>query len=104
MFSLDPLLVGASRLSIIVSIRAKLIKEALVDRATSTRVLSRIISELFMHFFKKNRCIYLLRLSETREPLLHSCIVLLLFDPDAPLSHHWSDATRNYWLSATLGG
>jgi len=105
MFSLDPLLVGASGYPLLFQSGEAYKGKALVDRQHPHDLFSEL-SVSYSHAFTKNTDAFIY-LGYPGEPALGPVAFMhrpsALYNPDAPLSHHWSDATHITFGVATLG-
>jgi hypothetical protein len=105
MFSLDPLLVGGYGYPLLFQSGEAYKGKALVDRQHPHDLFSEL-SVSYSHAFsiKTDAFIYL---GYPGEPALGPVAFMhrpsALYNPDAPLSHHWSDATHITFGVATLG-
>ncbi len=105
MFSLDPLTVGGNGYPLLFQTGETWKGELLVDRQHPHDLFSEL-SVSYAHSFteKFDAFVYL---GYPGEPAIGSVVfmhrVSSLFNPDAPLSHHWNDATHITFGVATLG-
>jgi len=105
MFSLDPLLVGGYGYPLLFQSGEAYKGKALVDRQHPHDLFSEL-SVSYSHAFSKKTDAFIY-LGYPGEPALGPVAFMhrpsALYNPDAPLSHHWSDATHITFGVATLG-
>jgi hypothetical protein len=105
MFSLDPLLVGGYGYPLLFQSGEAYKGKALVDRQHPHDLFSEL-SVSYSHAFSKNTDAFIY-VGYPGEPALGPVAFMhrpsAFYNPDAPLSHHWSDATHITFGVATLG-
>lgn len=105
MFSLDPVTMGGSGYPLLFQSGEAYRGEALVDRQHPHDLFSEL-SISYAHAFSKKTDVFLY-LAYPGEPALGPVAFMhrpsALYNPDAPISHHWVDATHITFGVATLG-
>lgn len=105
MLSLDPLTVGKSGYPLLFQSGEAYKGQPLVDRQHPHDLFSEL-SVSYAHAFSKNTDVFAY-LAYPGEPALGPVAFMhrpsALYNPDAPLSHHWADATHIAFGVATLG-
>lgn len=105
MLSLDPLTVGANGYPLLYQSGETYQDKPLVDRQHPHDLFSEL-SVSYAHAFSKNTDLFLY-LGYPGEPALGPVAFMhrpsALYNPDAPLSHHWLDATHITFGVATAG-
>ena len=105
MFSLDPLTVGAGGYPLLFQSGEAYKGKPLVDRQHPHDLFSEL-SVSYSHAFSKKTDAFIY-LGYPGEPALGPVAFMhrpaALYNPDAPLSHHWSDATHITFGVATIG-
>lgn len=105
MFSLDPVTEGGQGYPLLFQSGEAYNGKPIVDRQHPHDLFSEL-SISYSHTFSKNADVFLY-VGYPGEPALGPVAFMhrpaALFNPDAPLSHHWSDATHITFGVATLG-
>ncbi|MEO6719236.1 MAG: hypothetical protein ABIN67_02680 [Ferruginibacter sp.] len=105
MFSLDPITMGGSGYPLLFQSGEAYQGKPLVDRQHPHDLFSEL-SVSYAHAFSKNTDVFAY-IAYPGEPALEAVAFMhrpsALYNPDAPLSHHWIDATHITFGVATLG-